>query len=447
MTCAGAVEAVEACEAAGITLAVNQNMRYDPSVRAAKRLVEQGELGEAVLATIELRGIPHWMPWQAEMGWVTLRTLSIHHLDCFRYWFGDPDRIYCSVRSDPRTTFPHTDGIASYILEYAGGLRCIAIDDTWAGPAKEGCPADAHLTWRIDGLNGLAIGDIGWVKTPFTPPSSIRYAVKGAEAFRSPPLAESWFPDAFAGPMGELLVALESDTLPVISGRDNLTTVALLEAAYRRAETHRAIALDDVIGPETMPVAATPRFRPSTRLEVAPVERRGDELAAIERCARLAPVVESPRRSRPKTGLTAQLSRTAMQAIECAGVACDLFGHSAIGTEHLLLGLAEQSSAPVAGVLRQAGITLPLLERAVESEVGRNSSFQRIDPPGLKPLVKRVLELATSEAESAGATVAGPEPMLLAMMRNDEGVGARVLNQLGVSVEMVERAVRLEPQT
>ena len=78
------------------------------------------------------------MPWQERQGWVTLRIMSIHHMDTFRYWFGDPQRIYCSVRTDPRTQFPHKDGIATYILEYSNGLRAIAIDDTWTGPAREG---------------------------------------------------------------------------------------------------------------------------------------------------------------------------------------------------------------------------------------------------------------------------------------------------------------------
>src|SRR5258705_7873835 len=110
---AEAVEIVRACEAARITLAVNQNMRYDQSVRAAKTLLEKGTLGEPVIATIDMRGIPHWMPWQAELGWVTLRIMSIHHLDTFRHWFGDPERIYCSVRPDPRTKFAHADGICA----------------------------------------------------------------------------------------------------------------------------------------------------------------------------------------------------------------------------------------------------------------------------------------------------------------------------------------------
>ncbi|HEX3725441.1 MAG TPA: Gfo/Idh/MocA family oxidoreductase, partial [Pirellulales bacterium] len=126
---------VEQCRAAGITLAVNQNMRYDQSVRACQSLLACGELGEPVLATIDMRAIPHWMPWQSRQGWVTLRIMSVHHLDTFRFWFGNPRRVFASVRSDPRTEsqFAHSDGICLYILEYDSGLRAAAWDDVWAG--------------------------------------------------------------------------------------------------------------------------------------------------------------------------------------------------------------------------------------------------------------------------------------------------------------------------
>ena len=246
MNYAEAVEAVQRCEEAGITLAVNQNMRYDQSVRAGKTLLQNGTLGEPILATIDMRGIPHWMPWQAEMGWVTLRIMSIHHLDTFRYWLGDPERIYCSVRPDPRTRFPHQDGICSYILEYASGLRAVGLDDTWTGPAREGCPADIYIRWRVEGLNGLAIGDIGWCQDPYTRPSRVRYAAKGDETFHQPEWTESWFPDAFAGTMGQLLIALETGTEPAISGRDNLKTMALVDAAYLSVAEHRAVSVAEI---------------------------------------------------------------------------------------------------------------------------------------------------------------------------------------------------------
>ena len=55
--------------------------------------------------------------------------MSIHHLDTFRYWFGTPDRVLASTRPDPRTKFPHTDGINLYILEYDNGARARQIRD------------------------------------------------------------------------------------------------------------------------------------------------------------------------------------------------------------------------------------------------------------------------------------------------------------------------------
>jgi predicted dehydrogenase len=221
-------------------------MRYDQSVRAGKTLLTNGTIGEPVLATIDMRGIPHWMPWQERQGWVTLRIMSIHHMDTFRYWFGDPERIYCTVRTDPRTQFPHSDGIASYILEYASGLRAIAIDDTWTGPAREGAPADIGIEWRIEGLDGLAKGNIGWCQDPYTTPSTITYATKGDSDFHSPTWEESWFPDAFIGTMAQLLIALETGEEPAIGGRDNLKTMALVEAAYRSAKEHRAVELSEI---------------------------------------------------------------------------------------------------------------------------------------------------------------------------------------------------------
>ena len=75
-----AVETVRLCEAAGVTLAVNQNMRYDQSIRALKTLLTGGDLGTPVLATIEMRAIPHWQTWLRDYDRLTLLNMSIHHL-------------------------------------------------------------------------------------------------------------------------------------------------------------------------------------------------------------------------------------------------------------------------------------------------------------------------------------------------------------------------------
>ncbi len=58
-----------------------------------------------------------------------------------------------------------------------------------------------------------------------------------------------WFPDAFAGPMAELLCALEEDRQPSLCGRDNLHTMALVEACYTSAREHRAVEPDEIMAP------------------------------------------------------------------------------------------------------------------------------------------------------------------------------------------------------
>ena len=238
---AEAKEIVRLCEHAGITLCVNQNMRYDQSVRACKSALDRDYLGEPVIATIEMRAIPHWMPWQERLGWVTCRIMSIHHLDAMRFWFGNPARVFASFRSDPRTNFPHTDGIGLYILEYESGLRCMICDDVWTGPSREGAAEDVGISYRVEGTKGLAKGTIGWPSYPQRTPSTLDFTTTSSGKWHRPRWEKVWFPDAFVGPMAELLVALESDSEPAMNGHDNLGTMALVDACYQSATEKRAV--------------------------------------------------------------------------------------------------------------------------------------------------------------------------------------------------------------
>lgn len=248
-------EIVRLCQDAGIVLAVNQNMRYDQSIRACRNLLDRGELGEPVFASIDMRAIPHWMPWQQRLGWVTLRIMSIHHLDTFRFLFGDPERVFASIRTDPRTAqkFDHTDGICLYILEYANGFRAASWDDVWAGPALEGAAADIGIRWRVEGTTGMARGTIGWPSYPQRTPSTLDYTTtSSAGQWHQPRWDEVWFPDAFVGPMAQLLCALEEGTAPEISGEDNLKTMALVEACYRSAAEHRAVLVSEILSADSV---------------------------------------------------------------------------------------------------------------------------------------------------------------------------------------------------
>lgn len=241
-------ECVTLCERAGIALAVNQNMRYDQSVRAMKDVLKRGWIGAPVLGTIDMRAIPHWMPWSEGLPSLSTFIMSIHHLDTFRYWFGTPDRVLASTRPDPRTKFPHSDGINLYILEYDNGCRASSWDDVWTGPAREGSQSDIGIRWRVEGTDGLARGTIGWPSYPARTPSTLDFTTKQQPGYwLQPRWSEVWFPDAFVGTMAQLLCALEDGAEPEISGRDNVETIALCTAVFAAAKEHRVTTVREFL--------------------------------------------------------------------------------------------------------------------------------------------------------------------------------------------------------
>jgi predicted dehydrogenase len=241
-----AVEMVRLCDAAGKKLGVNHNMRYDQSMRALKTLLDRGELGEPVVSEIVMNARPHWQEFIKPYGRIALLNMSIHHLDAMRFLFGDPERILVSVRNDPSHDFPHEDGMAFSILEYAGGFRAICLDNcyTWA---------DHSIVWRVEGTEGIAKGTIGWPDYPNGSPSTIDWTTRAADgAWERPRWEERWFPQAFKGTMGQLMRAIAEDAEPAISGRTTVGTMVLVEAAYRSAREGRAVALSEI---EHAPVA------------------------------------------------------------------------------------------------------------------------------------------------------------------------------------------------
>jgi len=244
-----AAELVRLCEQRGLPLAVNQNMRYDRSIRVLKLLLDRGLLGTPVLATIEMRAVPHWQTWLREYGRLTLLNMSIHHIDSFRYLFGDPRSIYASVRKDPRTQFAHEDGVCLYILEYDGGFRASAWDDVWAGPRSEKDDLKPYIKWRVEGTDGLAEGTLGWPEYPNRCPSTLTFTTAAEPGiWIMPRWLDVWFPDAFQWPMADLMDAIAHNRQPASSGADNLGTMAVIEAAYASVRERRSVDVAEIYG-------------------------------------------------------------------------------------------------------------------------------------------------------------------------------------------------------
>lgn len=235
--------------AAGKVLSVNQNMRYDQSIRVLSQLLAQGVLGEPVIANIEMRAVPHWQSFLEGYDRLTLANMSVHHLDALRFLFGEPEQIYTAVRQDPRTTFAHTDGIVASTITFPSGLLALSLEDVWGSPRNEGFDSDFFIKWRVEGTEGVAHGTIGW---PGGEPSTLSYASNLATggAWVTPTWETEWFPHAFIGVMEQLQYALATNTPPALSVADNVQTMALVEAAYRSIETNRPVRIDEFTEPD-----------------------------------------------------------------------------------------------------------------------------------------------------------------------------------------------------
>src|ERR1700726_2453663 len=117
-----------------------------------------------------------------------------------------------------------------------------------------------------------------------------------------------------------------------------------------------------------------------------------------------------------------------------------MLDHSYIGTEHLLLGLIHEGEGVAAKALESLGISLEAVREKVEETIGPAGSASTGSPP-FTPRAKKVLELSLREALQLGHNYIGTEHLLLGLIREGEGVAARVLENLGVDLTKVRSHV------
>jgi ATP-dependent Clp protease ATP-binding subunit ClpC len=114
-------------------------------------------------------------------------------------------------------------------------------------------------------------------------------------------------------------------------------------------------------------------------------------------------------------------------------------GHGNIGTEHILLGLVREGEGIAAKALVALGLGLEKIQKEVETLIGRGQSQPSM--AAYTPRAKKVIELSMDEARKLGHTYVGTEHILLGLIREGEGVAARVLNNLGVSLNKARQQV------
>jgi ATP-dependent Clp protease ATP-binding subunit ClpC len=135
-----------------------------------------------------------------------------------------------------------------------------------------------------------------------------------------------------------------------------------------------------------------------------------------------------------------RFTEKAIKVIMLAQEEARRLGHNFVGTEQILLGLIGEGTGVAAKVLKSMGVNLKDARIEVEKIIGRGSGFVAVEIP-FTPRAKRVLELSLEEARQLGHNYIGTEHLLLGLIREGEGVAARVLENLGVDLTKVRTQV------
>jgi ATP-dependent Clp protease ATP-binding subunit ClpA len=133
----------------------------------------------------------------------------------------------------------------------------------------------------------------------------------------------------------------------------------------------------------------------------------------------------------------------ARKVMQLANQEAQRFNHEYLGTEHILLALVKDGSGVAANVLKNLGIDLGRIRLEVEKivQAGPMLNLQERGKLPLTPRAKKVIEFASEEAENLGQKYVGTENLLLGLIRNEEGVAAQILLNLGLTLSDLREEV------
>ena len=230
---AEAQELADLAHTNGVLVVVNQQLRFDEGIAAAKAMVDAGWIGEVVSFRIDVDIKVDWTYW----GWLInsdqldLWYHSIHYMDAVRYFLGDPASVFCRATKMPGQAARGETRTTSLLL-YPGEVQgTVQVN-------HENTAGDGRAGFRIDGTAGSIRGTLGILANyPNGGPDTveIRSNVLPTDGWLSYPATSRWIPDAMIGPMASLLRGIATGSEPMTSGANNVGTVAIVAALYRSA--------------------------------------------------------------------------------------------------------------------------------------------------------------------------------------------------------------------
>ncbi|MGK9230222.1 Gfo/Idh/MocA family oxidoreductase [Inquilinus limosus] len=232
---------VAACEAAGVPLMIHENFRWQTPIQAVRRAIESGRIGEVFWGRVSFRSaydVFSGQPYLATGERFIIEDLGIHSLDIARFLFGDATRLTARTRRvNPAI---RGEDVATMLLDHESGVTSV-VDCSYATRlAAEPFP---ETLVEVDGSDGTIRLGQGY-----------RMVVTGRDSSETLDVSPRLLPwasrpwhniqESVAAIQQHWVDCLRAGREPATSGRDNLKTLTLVEAAYRSARTVQTIDLD-----------------------------------------------------------------------------------------------------------------------------------------------------------------------------------------------------------
>jgi D-apiose dehydrogenase len=235
---------VATCAKANVPFMVHENFRWQSAIQKAKAIISQGDIGEVFWGRVSFRSaydVFSGQPYLAEGQRFIVEDLGIHALDIARFLFGDVDNMNARMKR----VNPNIKGedVATMLLDHESGVTSI-VDCSYASIRE--VEAFAETLLEIDGTHGSMKLDQGYQLTVTNRNGTTHHDV-------SPPLlswaSKPWhnIQESVLNIQQHWIDCLKNNAEPQTSGRDNLKTFALVEAAYQSAATGQTVQIADLL--------------------------------------------------------------------------------------------------------------------------------------------------------------------------------------------------------
>jgi predicted dehydrogenase len=230
-----AAEIVDAAAASNVKLAVNQQTRWAPAVQAAKKALDAGLIGSPTRCAFDFAFLED-SPWWNAASEPTLRADCIHTVDVLRFLLGEPLSVVARMWRDSGQR-AESQTLVEILLDYGATMVARVSSNAfyWL--------PEARADFELQGTEGIIRASLAeWTHYPLEVPDRFELVLRQDTGTRYVPrFTISHIPDAFIATMADLMIAIERDREPSISGRDNLRTLTILEAASLSASTGQSV--------------------------------------------------------------------------------------------------------------------------------------------------------------------------------------------------------------